>query len=129
MTNFVQLQKNIEKYGVEAAMSWATQFPDTIGISLDEAFTWDDSNEGGDYWAEIHKGNIPQPKPTQKVNTPKVLAFEEELKKRLDARRATNAKNKAIHDKALELAEASRKKLEKKLKKLMVANGVGVDVE
>ena len=121
MTNFVQLQNNIEKYGVEAAMSWATQFPDTIGISLDEAFTWADSKEGTDYWGAIFSGKTP-PTPTPKVNTPKVLAFEEELKKRLDARRATNAKNKAIHDKALELAEASRKKLEKKLKKLMVAN-------
>lgn len=110
-------------------MSWATQFPDTIWIPLNDAFTWSDSKEGGDYWAEIYKGNIPQPKQAPKVNTPKVLAFEDELKRRLDARRATNAKNKAIHDKALELAEASRKKLEKKLKKLMVANWVVSDVE
>lgn len=125
MTNFIQLQKNIEKYGVEAAMSWASQFPDTISEPLCDAFSWEDSNEGLNYWHSINNCWTP-PKPTPKVSTPKVLAFEEELQRRLDARNKVNSANKAIHQKALELAEASRKKLEKKLKKL-IADSMGVN--
>lgn len=129
-----QLNKNIEEYGFEAAMKWATYKPDTIWKNLLGAFNWANSKEGDKYWREVYKNRkYNQPDTTTpkeevqeepKVATPsksssKVLPFEEEIQRRLDERKATNAKNAAIHAKALELAEASRKKLEKKLKKLM----------
>lgn len=139
-----QLNKNIEEYGFEAAMKWATQFPSEIHLDLQIAFSWKESKEGYEYWREVNenrKSNQPAPEPTPKeevkeepkVSTTaktsnKVLPFEEEIQRRLDERKATNAKNAAIHAKAIELAEASRKKLEKKLKKLM-ADAEGVDVE
>lgn len=137
-----QLNKNIEEYGFDAAMKWASYKPNTIWQDLGDAFYWGDSPEGDIYWEEVNKNrksnkpkptNPPEVKEEPKVSTTskssnKVLPFEEEIQRRLDERKATNAKNEAIHEKALELAEASRKKLEKKLKKLM-ADAEGVDVE
>ena len=109
---------------------------------MNRAFNWEFSKEGDSYWREVdknRKSNQPTPTPKEEVKekpkvsttakpSNKVLPFEEEIQRRLDERKATNAKNASIHAKALELAEASRKKLEKKLKKLM-ADAEGVDVE
>ena len=136
--DIAQFNKNIEEYGFEAAVSWASQFPNTIHKDLGGAFDWSSSREWRPYWNDINNSrkplggktttsNPPPPTPTQTAS--KVLPFEEEIQKRLDARKAVNAKNKAIHEKAIELAEASRKKLEKKLKKLIADEGVVVIVD
>ena len=132
--NFVQLQKNIEKYGLEPAMKWAEQFPNTIDRPLGNAFDWSASKEGYKYWLKVEGGALdgkptnPTPPtsstPKATTNKPKsagttVLPFEEEILRRLAERKATNIRNRAIHEKALELAEASKKKLAKKLLKLM----------
>lgn len=137
--DIAQFSKNIEMYGFEAAVSWASQYPNTIHIQLDEAFNWGDTKEGYEYWSDVFENSKPlgsktttsqptppTPTPTAPKESNKLLPMEEEIQRRIDERKATNAKNKAIHEKALELAEASRKKLEKKLKQLMVANGVEV---
>lgn len=133
--DIAQFNKNIEEYGFEAACSWASQHPNTIHKPLIEAFNWGDTKEGDKYWANIDNNKKPlgsktttsQPTPTAPKESNKPLPFEEEIQRRIDARKIVNAKNVAIHEKALELAEASRKKLEKKLKQLMVANGVEVE--
>lgn len=129
--DIAQFNKNIEECGFEAAVSWASQFPNTIHLPLDEAFLWGNTNEGYDYWSNINanKGkntttSQPTPTPTAPKESNKPLPFEEEIQRRIDARKIVNAKNVAIHEKALELAEASRKKLEKKLKKLLAEEGV-----
>lgn len=129
--DIAQFNRNVELYGFEAAVSWASQFPNTIHQDLMDAFIWGNTKEGSDYWDKVYKNRgknttTSQPTPTAPKESNKILPMEEEIQRRIDERKATNAKNKAIHEKAIELAEASRKKLEKKLKQLMVANGVEV---
>lgn len=135
--DIAQFNRNVEMYGFEAAVSWTSQYPNTIHKSLDEAFFWGSTKEGDKYWENIYNNKKqlgsktttsqptpPTPTPTAPKESNKILPMEEEIQRRIDERKATNAKNASIHEKALELAEASRKKLEKKLKQLMVANGV-----
>lgn len=137
--DIAQFNRNVEMYGFEAAVSWTSQYPNTIHNDLIDAFRWGETKEGYDYWLDIKKNKKtlgsktttsqptpPTPTPTAPKESNKLLPMEEEIQRRIDERKATNAKNEAIHEKALELAEASRKKLEKKLKQLMVANGVEV---
>lgn len=136
--DIAQFNRNVEMYGFEAAVSWASQHPNSIHKQLDEAFLCGETKEGYDYWSNINanKGKKTttsqatpptHPTPTKPKESNKLLPMEEEIQRRIDERKATNAKNEAIHEKAIELAEASRKKLEKKLKQLMVANGVEVE--
>lgn len=124
-----QFNSNIAEYGLEAAVSWLSQYPTTIHKDLMDAFGWHATKEGDKYWENVYnnrgKNNTTsQPTPTAPKESNKPLPFEEEIQRRIDARKIVNAKNVAIHEKALELAEASRKKLEKKLKKLLAEEGV-----
>lgn len=127
-----QFNSNIAEYGFEAAVSWLSQYPNNINKPLGEAFWWGATKEGYDYWSDVYRNRKPlgskattsQPTPTKPKESNKILPMEEEIQRRIDERKATNAKNKAIHEKAIELAEASRKKIEKKLKQLMIDEGV-----